>query len=110
MARFNHGYRNFSGGATGLVRVRVRDLTTTTPILDQVPWASPGALEIGFHIPEHYNASELLFQNLRHGRANRLAVTGPAGRRSFAQLCADAAQWGNALLSLGLVPGDRGLF
>ena len=107
MAKFDRGYRNFSGGATGLVRDCDRDLTTTTPILDQVPWASPGALEIGFHIPEHYNASELLFQNLRHGCANRLAVTGSAGQRSFAQLCADAAQWGNALLSLGLVRGDR---
>ena len=49
--------------------------------------------------PERYNASEILFQNLAQGRGDCLAVTGPAGHRTYAQLCADAARWGNALLS-----------
>jgi len=78
-----------------------------SPVVDRVPWNSPGACEIGFNSPERYNASEILFQNLAVGRGELLAVTGPAGRRSYAQLAADAARWGNALLSLGLSRGER---
>jgi acetyl-CoA synthetase len=77
------------------------------PIADGVPWHGTAAVEIGFDIPERYNASEVLFQNLRNGRGDNTAVTGPAGRRSYAELCVDAARWGNALLSLGFVRGDR---
>ncbi len=77
------------------------------PVADPVPWDCPGAAEIGFDIPERYNASDVLFHNLAAGRADRLAVTGPAGARSYAQLAADAARWGNALLALGLACGDR---
>jgi benzoate-CoA ligase family protein len=77
------------------------------PVYDPVPWDSPGALEIGFDVRERYNASEILFQNLVEGRGEHLAVTGPGGQRSYAQLCDEAARWGNALLSLGLVRGDR---
>src|SRR5262249_44444488 len=76
-------------------------------IADGVPWDSAGAVEIGFAIPPRYNASEVLFQNLRVGRGDRLAVTGPAGRRSYRGLAGDAARWGNAMLSLGLKRGDR---
>ena len=78
-----------------------------SPVLDRVPWNSPGVREIGFDIPERYNASEVLFQNLAAGRGELLAVTGPAGQRSYAQLAADTARWGNALLSLGLSRGER---
>ena len=77
------------------------------PIVDQVPWDSAGAQEIRFHIPRRYNASDVLFLNLHNGRAQRCAAVGPAGARTFAQLCADANRWGNALLSLGLTRGDR---
>jgi benzoate-CoA ligase family protein len=80
------------------------------PVVDPVPWDSPGVREIGFSIPYRYNASEILFRNLADGREGRPAVIGPAGQRTYAQLCADAARWGNALLSLGLVRGDRVLF
>ena len=45
---------------------------------------SAGAREIGFSIPERYNASRILFDNLAKGRGDRLALTGPAGT---AQLC-----------------------
>ena len=76
-------------------------------VVDRVPWDSAGAREIGFDIPERYNASEVLFQNLAAGRGELLAVTGPAGQRSYAQLVADAARWGNAFLSLGLSRGER---
>jgi benzoate-CoA ligase family protein len=74
---------------------------------DRVPWDCPGAREIGFSVPERYNASAVLFDNLTAGRGERLAVIGPAGVRSYAQLAADAARWGNAFASLGLSRGDR---
>src|SRR5690242_6709131 len=74
---------------------------------DRVPWDCPGAREIGFSVPERYNASAVLFDNLAAGRGERLAVIGPAGVRSYAQLTADAARWGNAFASLGLSRGDR---
>jgi len=79
----------------------------THDIVDQVPLDSPGAQEIGFTIPERYNASRLLFDNLARGRGDRLALTGPGGTRSYAKLCAEAAQWGHGFLSLGLQRGDR---
>jgi acetyl-CoA synthetase len=81
--------------------------TTTRPIADAVPPDAAAAREINFKIAERYNASDILFHNLAAGRGDRLAAIGPAGRRTFAELCADAARWGNALLSLGLVRGDR---
>jgi benzoate-CoA ligase family protein len=76
-------------------------------IVDRVPLDSPGALEIGFAIPQQYNASRILFDNLGKGRADRLALTGPAGTRSYRELCAEASRWGHGLQSLGLKPGDR---
>src|SRR5712672_4668970 len=74
---------------------------------DQVPRDNPGAREIAFAIPEIYNASCILFDNLTHGRGDRLALTGPGGTRTYAQLCAEAAQWGHGFQSLGLKRGDR---
>ncbi len=74
---------------------------------DRVPPDSLGAREIGFTIPQRYNASRILFDNLRHGRGERLALTGPAGTRSYNELCADASRWGHGFQSLGLKRGDR---
>ncbi|MEA2343117.1 MAG: hypothetical protein QOF63_1286 [Thermoanaerobaculia bacterium] len=76
-------------------------------IADKVPADSPGALEIGFTIPERYNASRILFDNLSSGRGERLAIIGPAGTRSYAELCAEASRWGRGFQSLGLQRGDR---
>ena len=76
-------------------------------IIDQVPADSPGAREIGFSIPQTYNASRILFDNLGKGRGDRPALTGPAGTRSYSELCAEAARWGHGFLSLGLKRGDR---
>jgi acetyl-CoA synthetase len=84
-----------------------RDLDKTRGIADQVPPDSPGALEIGFAIPQAYNASRILFDNLSSGRGKRLALIGPAGTRSYAELCADASRWGHGFQSLGLQRGDR---
>ena len=79
----------------------------TRLITDQVPSDSPGAREIGFAMPQSYNASRILFDNLVHGRGERLALTGPAGTRSYKELCADASRWGHGFASLGLQRGDR---
>src|SRR4029434_4700009 len=79
----------------------------TQQILDQVPLDCAGAREIGFAVPEQYNASRILFDNRARGNGARLALTGPGGTRSYAELCAEAAQWGNGFLSLGLKRGDR---
>jgi benzoate-CoA ligase family protein len=76
-------------------------------IPDQVPPDSLGAQEIGFTVPQHYNASHILFDNLKHGRGERLALTGPAGTRSYNELCADASRWGHGFQALGLKRGDR---
>jgi acetyl-CoA synthetase len=81
--------------------------TTECRIADAVPPDGAAAREINFTIPERYNASDILFHNIAAGRGGRLAVTGPAGQRSFAELCADAGRCGNAFKSLGLMRGDR---
>jgi benzoate-CoA ligase family protein len=76
-------------------------------IADAVPSDSPGAKEIGFTIPPIYNASRILFDNLDKGHGDRLALTGPLGTRSYAELCAEASRWGRGFISLGLKRGDR---
>jgi acetyl-CoA synthetase len=76
-------------------------------IRDQVPEDGAGAREIGFAVPETYNASRVLFDNLAKGRGEKLALIGPAGTRTYAGLCAEACRWGNGFASLGLKRGDR---
>jgi benzoate-CoA ligase family protein len=76
-------------------------------IADPVPAQSAGAREIGFAVPATYNASRVLFDNLDKGRGDRLALTGPLGRRSYFELCAEASRWGHGFASLGLSRGDR---
>src|ERR1700723_2280301 len=84
-------------------------MTPSAPleIPDQVPTDSAGAREIGFSIPAIYNASRILFDNLDRGYGDRLALTGPLGVVTYAELCAEASRWGHALISLGLKRGDR---
>jgi len=79
----------------------------TREIADQVPPDSAGAREIGFTIPQTYNASRILFDNLANGRADRPALIGPMGTRSYAELCAEVCRWGHGFVSLGLARGDR---
>jgi acetyl-CoA synthetase len=76
-------------------------------IVDGVPRDCAGAREIGFQMPERYNASRILFDNLAKGFGERLALTGPAGELTYAELCAEACRWGHGLVSLGLKRGDR---
>ena len=79
----------------------------TPEISDHVPPDSAGTREIGFAIPDTYNASRILFDNLAQGHGDRPALIGPAGTLSYAELCAAACRWGNGLVSLGLTRGDR---
>lgn len=51
-------------------------------IRDQVPVNGAGAREIGFAVPQQYNASRVLFDNLAKDRGDKLALIGPAGSRS----------------------------
>ena len=82
---------------------------SNAPMHDAVPPMSPGAQEIGFSLPARYNASAILFDNLGAGRGERCAVTGPAGRRTYAELAADAARFSAGLQGLGLQRGQRTL-
>src|SRR6195256_4159146 len=79
----------------------------TSPIADAVPPDSPGAMEIGFAIPQIYNAGRILFDNPAKGHGDRSALIGPGGVRSYAELCAEASRWGHGFQSLGLQRGDR---
>ncbi|MBV9077360.1 MAG: AMP-binding protein, partial [Methylobacteriaceae bacterium] len=79
----------------------------TGPILDRVPRDAPGAREIGFSVPERYNASAILFDNRDRGRGDHPAVVGAFGQVTYGALCREASRAGHALLSLGLVRGER---
>ncbi|WP_099864249.1 benzoate-CoA ligase family protein [Pararhizobium haloflavum] len=74
-------------------------------IIDHVG-ETAGAAEIGFDKAAHSNASAILFDNLARN-PDKLAVTGPAGERTYRALCAEAARWGNAFAAEGLKRGDR---
>ena len=62
--------------------------------------------QIGFSVPESYNMSRLLWDNLPQ-RAEAPAVLHDEGTWSYGDLAAEAARLGNHLLSLGCEPGDR---
>ncbi len=79
----------------------------TDMLRDPVSDDCPGAREIGFSCPDRYNAASILFDNLDRGNGPRIAIRGPWGQMTYAQLCARAAQAGQGLLSLGLARGDR---
>jgi acyl-CoA synthetase (AMP-forming)/AMP-acid ligase II len=76
-------------------------------IADPVSDRAPGAVEIGFALPERYNASSILFSNLDRGRANKAALLCGDRKLTYAQLCETACRAGNALASFGLGRGSR---
>jgi benzoate-CoA ligase family protein len=82
-------------------------MTEDAAITDRVPLDAPGAREIGFALPERYNASAILADNVAAGRSSRTAVTGPAGTRTYAELLQDASRFAAGLLALGAVRGER---
>lgn len=67
---------------------------------------APGARAIGFDRGRHGNCSAVLWDNLGRN-PDKLALTGPGGDVSYAQLCARAARWGHAFKAQGLARGDR---
>ena len=60
---------------------------------------------IGFEIPDLYNASRLLWDNLQD-RADKPAILHESGVFTYAELASEAARIGNALRRLA-EPGDR---
>ena len=76
-------------------------------IKDPVARDSAGAREIGFQVPETYNASELLFRNRTRERRERIAILGPDGAVTYEDLCAQASRTCAGLAALGLQRGDR---
>ena len=67
----------------------------------------PGGREIGWTVPERYNAARILFDNLDAGRGDNAGVV--CGDRTFtyAQLCELACRVGNGLAAMGLARGSR---
>jgi len=76
-------------------------------VADTLPRDAPGAREIGFRLPERYNASSILFDNLGAGRGKKTAVLSQGRSTSYRELCALASQVGHALNALGLTRGQR---
>ena len=74
---------------------------------DKVQQNSPGSKEIGFILPDRYNASAILFDNLKSGRGNRIALYSSGKKLTYSELCMHSCRIGNALLSQGLNRGDR---
>jgi len=64
------------------------------------------AKEIGFSLPERYNASALLYDHLEL-RGERPAIVCDTGTWSYRALADEASRVGNTLLALGARPGDR---
>ncbi len=75
-------------------------------IVDPVGEDTPGAREIGFRRQDHRNCSRFLWDNAERNPAH-VAVTGPAGTLTYAELVAEAARYGNAFLAAGLSRGER---
>lgn len=65
--------------------------------------------EIGFSVPERYNCSRILFDNLSAGRGGKPAVICGVRRHTYGELCALAARVGNGLAAMGLARNSRAL-
>ena len=70
------------------------------------PTLSELADEVGFSLPETYNASRLLWDNLPR-RADAPAIVADRGTWTYRRLAEEAARIGNALLNGGARPGER---
>jgi len=87
-------------------RYEAEKAASPDPIVDPVSDTAPGAVEIGFDRVAHRNCSSILWDNLDRN-PDTLAVTGPAGQMSYAELIDEAGRWGNAFIAAGLERGDR---
>jgi len=86
----------------------MREFASAHPerVADPVARDAPGALEIGFSVPDGYNASEILFANLPV-RAGKTAVVCGERRLTYGELCETACRVGNGLAAMGLARGSR---
>ena len=115
---FAYGYLTRSGRMT-LARARrlapafmaEYDAATLAATQDQVAASLPGSDAIGFDRAAHANCSAILWDNLQRN-PHKLAIIcktgiGEMGDVTYAELIAQAAQWGNAFIAAGLQRGDR---
>lgn len=77
------------------------------PVEDPIKGVTAGAEEIGFSVPERYNASAILFDNLDAGRGRNTAVMSGDVRLSYDGLCVLASQAGHAFSGAGLERSER---
>ncbi len=68
---------------------------------------TPGAREIGWTVPERYNAARILFDNLAAGRADKAAVVCEDRTFTYDQIANLACRVGNGLAAMGLARGSR---
>lgn len=89
-------------------RVRAEGVSTVPParIADPVPRDAPGAAEIAFALPERYNASALLYDNLARN-PDRPAVVCGDRTLTYRELAALADRAGEGLARMGLARGGR---
>ncbi|MCZ7598092.1 MAG: benzoate-CoA ligase family protein [Gammaproteobacteria bacterium] len=80
---------------------------TDEALVDRVPRDAAGSREIGFSVPERYNAASILFDNLERGFGDKVAVYSDDGNITYRDLARDACRFGSALKALGLEPGAR---
>jgi benzoate-CoA ligase family protein len=66
-----------------------------------------GAREIGWRVPERYNAACILFDNLAAGRGDKAAVVCEERTLTYAQVANLACRVGNGLAAMGLARGSR---
>ena len=62
---------------------------------------------IDFNLPDKYNVSEILFQNLDAGRGDKVAIYCGDQQITYRQLAEQANRVGNLLLDLQIPPGAR---
>jgi 2-polyprenyl-6-methoxyphenol hydroxylase-like FAD-dependent oxidoreductase len=75
-------------------------------IVDPVPRDAPGAREVAFTVPERYNASSLLYENVER-RPDKIALLCGERAVSYAQLAALADKAGAGMRSMGIARGGR---
>ena len=63
--------------------------------------------EIAFQLPERYNCSRILFDNLAAGRSLKTAILCGERRCTYGELCALACRAGNGLAAMGLGRASR---
>jgi hypothetical protein len=78
----------------------------TTRIADPVPDDTPGSREIGYAVPERYNAAALLYDNLER-RPDKVALVCGERRLTYRELATLADRVGEGLTRMGLTRGGR---